>query len=50
MPSGSYVLAIGDVNCSRRCTGGEGVSGSSAMAVVMACPRVSDGLEVVVVM
>ena len=49
MPDGLYAFAIGCVDCSWHCTGGEGVGGSSAMAVVVDCPRVGDGCEVVVV-
>jgi len=31
MPNGLYAFTVGCVNCSWRCTGGEGVGASSAM-------------------
>jgi hypothetical protein len=50
LPNGLNALAIGDVDHCGWCIGGESCCRCLVVAVVMACPCVSDGSEVVVVM
>ncbi len=50
LPNGLNALAIGNVDRCVWCIGGESCCRGLAVAVVRACPCVSDGSEVVVVM
>ncbi len=50
LPNGLNALAIGNVDCCGWWIGGESCCRGLAVAVVMACPCVSNGSEVVVVM
>ena len=50
LTNGLDAFPIGNINRCWRCIGGEVGGRGPAMAVVMACSRVGDGSEVVVVM